>query len=333
MTDGSYVQVASEMYPGKVSWGGLGSDHSAITTPQTGIFISKWGFGPFAKHAYDNSPYWAVNLKYYVATKINGSTDLLCQLASRNFSAANIPNASYNWVVGNGLSKTENGNSVTVTANYGFSGETYIEVTITSPIGGNQNDIKTSKRVYFEIGGVPSAPTVYPSGDPFVEMGIYSYKDIVVTNYPGEASWSSSGSVQTIWAEGQTGRFYSTAEGNAYFYVITSNVCGSSPMYQGTIKVIGDMMDSTDPNDKDSSWLISPNPCNTFFDICYTPTDNSLIDNPYSLEIYDSNSRLKYTKTLTGSKNRILIKDLFSGAYFVLIRSEGKAIWKSLIVQ
>ena len=309
MTDGSYIQVASEMYPGKVSW--AGSDHSAITTSQQGVFISKWWLGPLAEHAFDDNPFGGIGLKYYVSTKINGSLELLCQSASRSFSTVDIPGATYSWSVGGGLTKIENGNSVTVTAISHFTGETSIEVTITSPLGNNQFDIKTSKKLYFTIGGTP-APTVDPSGFPPIQMGIYSYKDIAVTNYPGSATWSSSGVVETIWSDGQTGRFYSTEEGEAYFFVTTHNECGDSPMYQGSIIVLGDMMDSTDPSDEESFWTISPNPSKTHFDISYASTEEKITEGTFRVDIFDANSRLKQTNRLTGTHNRIILNNFKS---------------------
>lgn len=160
MTDGSYIQVASEIYPGKVSWGS--SDHSAITTSESGIYISKWNQYPLFKHSWDNTPYGTANLKYYAPTMIEGDNSILCNSSNRVFSVASIPNASYNWTVGNGLSKNENGNSVTVTSNSSYSGESYVGVTITSPLGGGQYDIKSPNNIDFWI-GKPSAPVTYPS--------------------------------------------------------------------------------------------------------------------------------------------------------------------------
>jgi hypothetical protein len=40
MADGSYTQVNQATYPGKVFW--ASGDHSAVTTSQSGVFISKW---------------------------------------------------------------------------------------------------------------------------------------------------------------------------------------------------------------------------------------------------------------------------------------------------
>jgi hypothetical protein len=49
MTDGSYTQVSQQIYPGKVSW--ASENHSAVTTSQQGVFISKWGECPLMQHA------------------------------------------------------------------------------------------------------------------------------------------------------------------------------------------------------------------------------------------------------------------------------------------
>lgn len=63
MSDDSYKEVMSETYPGKISWS-TGS-HSAITTSVSGVYLSKWGFGPLMEHDWDDSPYGTQNLKYY----------------------------------------------------------------------------------------------------------------------------------------------------------------------------------------------------------------------------------------------------------------------------
>jgi hypothetical protein len=64
MSDGSYIEVSQETYPGKVAW--ASGDHSGITTDEPGWFISKWWTGVLCKHRWDDSPYGSTNLKYYV---------------------------------------------------------------------------------------------------------------------------------------------------------------------------------------------------------------------------------------------------------------------------
>jgi hypothetical protein len=68
VTDGSYVQVSSETFPGKISWTNI--DHSGVTTAESGWVISKWFDGPLCRHRWDCSPYGTPEspptLKYYV---------------------------------------------------------------------------------------------------------------------------------------------------------------------------------------------------------------------------------------------------------------------------
>ena len=60
MTDNSYTLMSQETYPGKVSW--ASGDHSAITTIQQGVFISKWNEWPLVQHAWNYSPFGTSNL-------------------------------------------------------------------------------------------------------------------------------------------------------------------------------------------------------------------------------------------------------------------------------
>ena len=64
MTDGSYIFISQETYPGKVSW--ASGDHTAVTTAVQGTLISKWNEFPLMQHAWNYSPYGTSNLKYYV---------------------------------------------------------------------------------------------------------------------------------------------------------------------------------------------------------------------------------------------------------------------------
>ncbi|MDR3338687.1 MAG: T9SS type A sorting domain-containing protein [Candidatus Symbiothrix sp.] len=99
MTDGSYTQVSQATYPGKVSW--ASGDHSAVTTNQQGIFISKWNEYPLMRHAWNYSPYGTTNLKYYVRSadvSISGPSHACT--AGTVFSLENLPSgATVQWSV------------------------------------------------------------------------------------------------------------------------------------------------------------------------------------------------------------------------------------------
>jgi hypothetical protein len=113
MTDGSYTQVFQATFPGKVSW--ASGDHSAVTTAQSGVFISKWNEYPLMRHAWNYSPYGTSNLKYYkYNTNITGSANI-CSSATFTVGA---PPASYTWNKSSNLTlSSTSGNTATFTAN------------------------------------------------------------------------------------------------------------------------------------------------------------------------------------------------------------------------
>lgn len=65
-TDGSYIEICTPYRFSKVSYNI--SDHSAITTADASVFISKWGNGPLMQHAYNYAPYGPsiTDHKYYI---------------------------------------------------------------------------------------------------------------------------------------------------------------------------------------------------------------------------------------------------------------------------
>lgn len=135
MTDGSYVQVCNEMYPGKVSWGS--GDHTAITTSTPGRWISKWNQWPLMEHDWNDTPFGTTNLKYYVSTEISGSNAVLCS-GTRSLSARSISGASYTWYVSSQLSivSGQGTNTVTVQRNGSSNGPASVYVEISTPCSG-----------------------------------------------------------------------------------------------------------------------------------------------------------------------------------------------------
>jgi len=69
--DGSYFETTERGNGLKVSYdnypynGGDMDNHSAITTTEEGVFISKWGAYPLVKHAKDYTPYTYSSLHYF----------------------------------------------------------------------------------------------------------------------------------------------------------------------------------------------------------------------------------------------------------------------------
>lgn len=62
-TDNSFVPVASEAMASKISYNS--DNHSAITTCESGIYISKWGSGPLMKHDAGYGPYDNSDVAYF----------------------------------------------------------------------------------------------------------------------------------------------------------------------------------------------------------------------------------------------------------------------------
>lgn len=99
MTDGSYTEVSSGTSPRKVSY--HSDDHSAVTTDQSGIFISKWGAWPLMRHASNYSPYNASSLRYYIKTSlisIQGS-DVIAMNTPTTYTLSYTPVTPITWSV------------------------------------------------------------------------------------------------------------------------------------------------------------------------------------------------------------------------------------------
>ena len=129
--DGSYVEVAQSVYPGKVNWSS--GDHSAITTENPGVLISKWNEYPLMRHAWDDSPYGTSNLKYY---KLNFSiigSSVLC--SSGSYSLSNTPGGSITWDQSGGLTRSSSQGSNPCTFSKNYDGEAYINASFTSGCG------------------------------------------------------------------------------------------------------------------------------------------------------------------------------------------------------
>ena len=90
--DESYVQTAEANHRKVFYHPETVFDHSAVTTSQSGWFISKWANGPLVRHKYDNCPFWdsEVDLTYYkLSNSIISDTvsAALCTNVQRTYSS------------------------------------------------------------------------------------------------------------------------------------------------------------------------------------------------------------------------------------------------------
>ncbi|MEK7718446.1 MAG: hypothetical protein AAB347_02365 [Bacteroidota bacterium] len=115
--DGSYVEVIGSVpYPGKVNWSS--GDHSAITTENSGILISKWNEYPLMRHAWDDSPYGTSNLKYYKLSISLSGPSTVCP-SGTTFTVNNVPvGCTVSWTCSTNITfDNQTGNPKVFTAN------------------------------------------------------------------------------------------------------------------------------------------------------------------------------------------------------------------------
>lgn len=322
MSDGSYVQVLNEMFPGKVSW--TSDDHSAMTTSTSGVWESKWGSGPWCQHAWNNSPYYTTSVKYFVSTSITGSISPLCNSSSREFTARSIPNASYSWNVGSGLTKSENGNSCTVYSSSYYTGLSWVEVTITSPIGGGQNDVKTSPKLYFWI-GIPAPWITGPSSG---EVGNSYYFYVHTDDLQGAYSnvdWGLS-----PYYEGNSIYDYDYCA-NAYFYAELDQTYQIEATLQNTCGT-GNTTHYIEINY--GEYLLSPNPASSEVTISLIESDqNSRTMSNYDVSIFNTQGILQGKHKYSGERFTIPVNNLKNGSYIIRIDNGKSVVNKQLIVK
>ncbi len=114
-TDGSFTENVTQVYPAKVSY--ASDNHSATTTSQTDIFISKWGALPLMQHNKNYCPYNSSSLKYYYKTPtiITGSSQIICGQGTYSIQLPAGNNVSWTSSPSGIISHPATGNPITVT--------------------------------------------------------------------------------------------------------------------------------------------------------------------------------------------------------------------------
>jgi hypothetical protein len=307
MTDGSYVQVCNEMYPGKVSWGS--GDHSAITTATSGRWISKWSLGPLVEHNWNDTPFGTSNLKYYVSTAISGSTAVLCS-GTRTFSTRSISGATYSWTTSSSLTITSGAgtNQITVQRNGSANGVGWVQVTISTACSASAATRKTTE---FAVGeGTVTNPN-YWIFDEWSNMWQLSYS--APAGYTSTYSLvSGSGTLSP-----HINDCYVTTSTGAVISLISTTSCGSSSPYYFYIPGNG------------SAISIYPNPVSESLTL-EIQSDENVENLPSQILLYPSNSPdqaisiylddvLAKKGLIDGNKLEIDVRHLPKGLYFLHI--------------
>ena len=233
-TDGSFIEVSAETYPGKVSW--ASGDHSAITTDQPGWFISKWNEYPLMKHRWNDSPFGSTNLKYYVdnvtTTAIQG-VNAFC--TSQDYNLNYLPTGyTVNWTtissyVAVSLS-TPNSASTNVSLTGGTTpgSKVILKATITSP----NNNTYTKQRT-IQVGALnPWDYTIKflrPGSSTHCGNGSFIVDGVPSTDYNALEIVSNSSSLTVTQLSGSPMFMVSGVSGNPYSNAVKvrfRNSCG-----------------------------------------------------------------------------------------------------------
>ena len=324
ISDSSYTEASQETYPGKVFW--ASGDHTAITTEQQGIFISKWNEWPLMKHAWNYSPFGSNNLKYYQkaspSPSISGPSSV-CDQAT--YTVENLPQgATVQWSVSN--------NNVTLTSGQGTHTATFtkfrngMEIIHADILFNNIRIALLTKETYF---GAPSISNII--GEQRVPTGQYaSYRAVISNNAPIPSSYQwilnplNGNSLYGNGTESIDIAFYNP--GSYQLVCRATNECGVGDYYTMGIGVY------------DNLYLtLSPNPATDAVTLQLTETDEvsglsvlSTERSAYEIQLWSGMRMLKSFKTDQPTFS-IPTVGLPAGLYFVRVVKDGQTYTQKLI--
>ena len=324
ISDSSYTEVSQETYPGKVFW--ASGDHTAITTEQQGIFISKWNEWPLMKHAWNYSPFGSNNLKYYQkaspSPSISGPSSV-CDQAT--YTVENLPQgATVQWSVSN--------NNVTLTSGQGTHTATFtkfrngMEIIHAEILFNNIRIALLTKETYF---GAPSISNII--GEQRVPTGQYaSYRAVISNNAPIPSSYQwilnplNGNSLYGNGTESIDIAFYNP--GSYQLVCRATNECGVGDYYTMGIGVY------------DNLYLtLSPNPATDVVTLQLTETDEvsglsvlSTDRSAYEIQIWSGMRMLRSFRT-NEPTFQISMAGLPAGLYFVRVVKNGQTYTQKLI--
>jgi hypothetical protein len=301
MLDGSYIQVSQETYPGKVSW--ASGDHSAVTTSQQGVFISKWNEYPLMQHAWNYSPFGSSNLKYYrIAPTISGPSSI-CPGSAGYFMVTNPP-VSYTWSASSNLTlQSTSGNTVSFLATTAI-GSAWVKIlvagvqvarynlTVGTPVGGISGPYNTSNYLVGVVNPgtyqfiATSVPSSVPNSD--VVWTLTEPNSPFTTNYGGKNPF-----------------VHFSATGSYTLKMKYNGTCGYSPYATKGILVTASSGSGGSGNFDTGLSLLSayPNPASSVLDIEIEEELQTMLQSSSSAAISSSESvyRVRLVSVQTGA--------------------------------
>ena len=324
ISDSSYTEVSQETYPGKVFW--ASGDHTAITTEQQGIFISKWNEWPLMKHAWNYSPFGSNNLKYYQkaspSPSISGPSSV-CDQAT--YTVENLPQgATVQWSVSN--------NNVTLTSGQGTHTATFtkfrngMEIIHADILFNNIRIALLTKETYF---GAPSISNII--GEQRVPTGQYaSYRAVISNNAPIPSSYQwilnplNGNSLYGNGTESIDIAFYNP--GSYQLVCRATNECGVGDYYTMGIGVYDNLYLTLSPNPATDAVTLQLTETDEVNGLSVLSTDRS----PYEIQLWSGMTMLRSFRT-NEPTFQISMAGLPAGLYFVRVVKDGQTYTQKLI--
>jgi len=324
ISDSSYTEVSQETYPGKVFW--ASGDHTAITTEQQGIFISKWNEWPLMKHAWNYSPFGSNNLKYYQkaspSPSISGPSSV-CDQAT--YTVENLPQgATVQWSVSN--------NNVTLTSGQGTHTATFtkfrngMEIIHAEILFNNIRIALLTKETYF---GAPSISNII--GEQRVPTGQYaSYRAVISNNAPIPSSYQwilnplNGNSLYGNGTESIDIAFYNP--GSYQLVCRATNECGVGDYYTMGIGVYDNLYLTLSPNPATDEVTLQLTETNEVSGLSVLSTDRSA----FEIQLWSGMRMLRSFRT-NEPTFQISMAGLPAGLYFVRVVKDGQTYTQKLI--
>ena len=324
ISDSSYTEVSQETYPGKVFW--ASGDHTAITTEQQGIFISKGNEWPLMKHAWNYSPFGSNNLKYYQqaspSPSISGPSSV-CDQAT--YTVENLPQgATVQWSVSN--------NNVTLTSGQGTHTATFtkfrngMEIIHADILFNNIRIALLTKETYF---GAPSISNII--GEQRVPTGQYaSYRAVISNNAPIPSSYQwilnplNGNSLYGNGTESIDIAFYNP--GSYQLVCRATNECGVGDYYTMGIGVYDNLYLTLSPNPATDAVTLQLTETDEVSGLSVLSTDRSA----YEIQIWSGMTMLRSFRT-NEPTFQISMAGLPAGLYFVRVVKNGQTYTQKLI--
>ncbi|MBO9561697.1 MAG: T9SS type A sorting domain-containing protein [Niastella sp.] len=324
-TDGSYVEVSQHAtpYATKVSY--ASDDHSAITTSNPNVHISKWGAMPLMQHAPNYTPYDETTLKYY-SVPISGTANI-CNGSEvyTTFTSSGV--SSYTWTAGSSItpaSQTSSSNSFTASTIY--TGTSSLSVSMSSTCSGTT--VGATRAI--ALGNGPLLGGLKYNGG-------YSWPDPVCQNAVGQ--WqvlehpNAIGGVSLAWSFTNcysgypygtlvTTSFNGPISSMAMVKVEATGACGVGENYTVYLPIADCGLPPVD-------WRVYPNPVkggSVTVELPFEPGRNAV------LQIFDKNLVKRREVRLQSASMSISLAGLPAGIIYLTV-TDGKNHFKKIIIK